>query len=54
MNVSSRIYDYDLFDQRVKDFEWPDHQAPTLSVLVSVAFEMYSFLRGKPVIIYRK
>lgn len=29
------------------DFEWVDHQAPTLPVLIRVGYEMYEFLRGK-------
>lgn len=30
INVSSRKYDYDKFGSRVKDYFWPDHQAPPL------------------------
>lgn len=45
INVSSRIYDYELFRMKVKDFEWPDHQAPALSALVGVAYSIYDFLQ---------
>lgn len=38
INVSSRHYDYSAFAGRVKDYEWPDHQAPPLTTLVQVAF----------------
>ena len=51
--MSSRAYDYDLFDKRVIDFEWVDHQAPTLPVLVNVAYKMYTFLRGIMLIIQK-
>jgi hypothetical protein len=47
MNVSSRHYDYSAFNGRVKDYEWPDHQAPPLTTLVQIAFEMYRYLKCK-------
>lgn len=51
--MSSRAYDYDLFEKRVIDFEWVDHQAPNLPVLVNVAYKMYTFLRGTKLIIQK-
>ena len=33
-NVSSRFYDHSGFSGRVKDYEWPDHQAPPLTTLI--------------------
>ena len=44
INVSMRKYDYDKFGGRVKDYFWPDHQAPPVSTLFSIAKDMYSFL----------
>jgi hypothetical protein len=51
MNVSSRAYDYSNFNNRVKDYEWPDHQAPPLTTLVDVAYQIYLFLKGILVVI---
>lgn len=46
INVSSRSYDYTPFNHRVKDYEWPDHQAPPFTTLMQAAFDMYAYLRG--------
>lgn len=46
INVSSRVYDYTLFDKRVRDYQWPDHQSPPLTTLLEVAYEMYKYLKG--------
>ena len=46
-NVSNRFYDYSKFKGKVKDYEWPDHQAPALTTLIDVAFEMQAFLKSK-------
>lgn len=46
INVSSRFYDYSAFDGRVKDYQWPDHQAPPLTTLVKIGYDMYKYLRG--------
>jgi hypothetical protein len=32
-NLSGRKYDYEKFNNKVKDFEWEDHQAPALSTI---------------------
>ena len=48
LNVSNRMYDYSRFNEKVMDFEWPDHQAPALTTLVHIAYEMYHFLRSNP------
>lgn len=47
VNVSSRLYDYAAFDGRVKDYEWPDHQAPPLTTLIQIGYEMFRYLKGK-------
>ena len=44
INVSSRSYNYTIFKHKVRDYEWPDHQAPPLSTLVAVAFDMFRHL----------
>jgi phosphatidylinositol-3,4,5-trisphosphate 3-phosphatase and dual-specificity protein phosphatase PTEN len=38
INVSNRLYDYSKFENKVKDFEWHDHQAPALTTLVHIGF----------------
>lgn len=45
-NVSSRDYDYKHFDEQVRDYEWPDHQAPPLTTLVHIGYEMFKYLKG--------
>ena len=37
VNVSSRSYDYSLFENRVLEYEWPDHQAPPVTTLFDIA-----------------
>lgn len=44
LNVSNRLYDYSKLQDRVKDYTWADHQAPPLSTLIHIAFDMYHFL----------
>ena len=44
LNVSNRLYDYSQFKYKVKDFKWPDHQAPALTTLIQIGYEMYNFL----------
>ncbi len=46
INVSSRTYDYSFFKNRVKEYEWADHQTPPFSTLIQVAYDMYSYLAG--------
>jgi hypothetical protein len=46
LNVSSRTYDYSPFEERVRDYEWADHQAPTLTTLVHIAHQVAAFLLG--------
>ena len=48
INVSSRSYNYTIFKHKVRDYEWPDHQAPPLSTLVAVAFDMFRHLTCIP------
>lgn len=45
-NVSSRLYNYAAFDGRVKDYEWPDHQAPPLTTLIQIGYEIFKYLKG--------
>jgi hypothetical protein len=47
INVSSRKYDHGLFEGRVKDYQWPDHQAPPLSTLILIAYSIMIFLSCK-------
>lgn len=44
INVSMRKYEYEKFGGRVKDYFWPDHQAPPVSTLFSISKDMHSFL----------
>jgi hypothetical protein len=48
INVSSRTYDYSVFNNRVKDYEWADHQTPPFATLVQAAYDMYHYLSGMP------
>jgi protein-tyrosine phosphatase len=41
------LYDHSIFEGRVKDYEWPDHQTPPLTTLFQIGYEMYRYLRGK-------
>lgn len=47
INVSNRVYDYSKFEDKVRDFEWHDHQAPSLTTLIHIGFSMFNFLRSK-------
>jgi hypothetical protein len=42
-----RKYDYQLFDNLVKDYYWPDHQAPPLTTLFIICDDMYEFMKSK-------
>lgn len=44
INVSMRKYSYEKFGGRVKDYDWPDHQAPPVSTLFSIAKDIHGFL----------
>lgn len=46
INVSMRKYDYSKFGGRVKDYFWPDHQAPPVSTLFSICKDMHGFLQS--------
>ena len=46
INVSSRAYDYTGFENRVLEYEWPDHQAPPLSTLFHIASKTEQYLTG--------
>lgn len=37
INVSDRAYDYSFFGGRVREYPWPDHQAPCLATLFEIA-----------------
>lgn len=49
LNVSNRQYDYSKFEDRVKDYEWHDHQAPPLTTLIQLAFTMFHFLHSNSI-----
>lgn len=40
INVSMRSYDYKLFGNMVKDYFWPDHQAPPLTTIFIICNDM--------------
>ena len=44
INVSSRNYNSQPFKGRVLEFQWVDHQTPTLSTLVDVGYQIWHFL----------
>jgi hypothetical protein len=44
INVSSRPYDYSKFGGRVREYEWPDHQAPPMATLVEIASQIKEYL----------
>ena len=46
INISMRKYDYDKFDGNVRDYFWPDHQAPPLTTLFTICKDIHLFLRG--------
>jgi phosphatidylinositol-3,4,5-trisphosphate 3-phosphatase/dual-specificity protein phosphatase PTEN len=48
INISGEKYTYDLFENKVKEYDWIDHQAPKLSVLFEICKEMYSFCLSDP------
>lgn len=47
INVSSRRYNYAPFENRVIEYEWPDHQAPPITTLFDLANRAYQFLISK-------
>lgn len=47
INVSSRPYDYSPFHDRVREYDWPDHQAPPLTTLLEIANAARVFLSRK-------
>ena len=44
INVSSRSYNQQPFKGRVLEFEWVDHQTPTLTTLVDIGYQIWHFL----------
>ena len=44
INVSMRNYNYELFENKVKDYFWPDHQAPPLTTLFIICDDMLQFM----------
>jgi hypothetical protein len=46
-NVSERTYDKSRFEDRVSNYNWPDHHAPPFNLLFELVDEMYKWLKGK-------
>ena len=44
INISCRPYDYAKFGGRVREYEWPDHQAPPITTLVEITHQMKVYL----------
>jgi hypothetical protein len=48
INVSGESYNYQIFDNRVVDFPFPDHHPPPLALYLSALKEMHSWLISDP------
>lgn len=48
INLSGITYDYKIFGNRVKEYEWIDHQAPKLVTLFLICKEVLMFLLKDP------
>ena len=46
INVSNRQYNYNKFDQNVKDYFWPNHKAPPLTTLFIICQDVHEFLKS--------
>ena len=46
-NVSERTYDKSRFEDRVSNYNWPDHHAPPFHLLFELVDEMYKWLKCK-------
>lgn len=44
INLSGEKYNYDLFDNRVYEYDWIDHQAPTIHTLFLICKRIYDYL----------
>ncbi len=44
INLSGNKYDYQLFENKVYEYDWIDHQAPTLITLFLICKKMYDYL----------
>ena len=40
-NLSMRKYEYEKFEGKVKDYFWPDHQAPTLTTILFICRDIH-------------
>lgn len=47
-NLSGITYNYEKFENRVQDFPWEDHHAPSLDLLFQACQHMYSWLMEDP------
>jgi hypothetical protein len=47
INISCRPYDYSRFGGRVREYEWPDHQAPPITTLVEIAHQIKQYLESR-------
>lgn len=44
INISGKRYDYSLFENKVAEYDWIDHQAPKLHTLFLICKKMYEHL----------
>lgn len=44
INLSGEKYDYEFFNDKVYEFDWIDHQAPTLHTLFLICKKMHDYL----------
>ena len=51
-NVSERTYKKSHFEDRVSNYNWPDHHAPPFHLLFELVQEMYNWLISKLIILY--
>ena len=48
INLSGDKYDYELFDDKVLEYDWIDHQAPTIHTLFLICKKMFDYLCADP------
>ena len=44
INISGKKYDYSIFDNKVSEYNWIDHQAPKLNLLFQICKQLYENL----------
>lgn len=45
-NISGRVYDKTMFNGRVTDYDWEDHQNPPMHMLFDICETIYQFLEA--------